>query len=140
VEIAKYTKAKVIATDISKLALEVANINARMHSVNIELKECDLLCGIKGDILVANPPYVESSYKKPNIYEPDEAFFGGESGVEIIKRLINDAIKLGYKIAIIEIGYNQKDLLASFLEDKVYSFNFFNDLAGRVRGVEIRFI
>lgn len=136
IEIAKHTNAKVIATDISDLALEVAKKNIFLHNVEVELKKCDLF-DIKADILVANPPYVENSHKKPNRYEPDLAFYGGDDGLDIIKNIILKAKKLNYKALILEIGYNQKELLRKFLKGE--NFNFFNDLAGNVRGVEIFF-
>jgi release factor glutamine methyltransferase len=140
-EIAKHTNADVTATDISDTAIEVARKNMVLHNLNVEVKKCDLLnCDgseIKGDILVSNPPYVENSWEKPNIYEPDLAFYGGDDGLDIVKKLIIKAKDLGYKAAVIEIGYNQKELLSVFLEERVRSFEFFNDLSGNVRGIEI---
>ena len=138
IEIAKHTNAKVIATDISEKALKVASINVKKHNVDVEVKKCDLF-NDKADILVANPPYVEISHKKPNIYEPDIAFFAGDDGLDIIKKIILKAKELEYKIAVIEIGYNQKESLSNFLTKKVKKFDFFSDLAGNVRGVEIIF-
>jgi len=143
IEIAKHTNAKVVATDISDTAIEVGEKNIALHNVDVEVKKCDLLnCKeeeIKADILVSNPPYVENSWEKPNPYEPDLAFYGGDDGLNIVKKLITQAISLKYKAAVIEIGYNQKELLKEFLKGKVKSFEFFKDLAGNVRGVEIIF-
>jgi release factor glutamine methyltransferase len=137
-EIAKHTNAKVIATDISFVALEVAKKNAKLHNVNIQIKECDLFCD-KADLLVANPPYVETSWKKPNKYEPDLAFFAGEDGLDIVRKLILKA-KNNFKCAIIEIGFNQKEPLQKFLKEHSFKeFSFFNDLTGNIRGVEIFF-
>jgi len=139
IEIKKHTNAKVIATDISEVALNVAKKNAKLHNVNVEFKKCDLF-NEKADILVANPPYVENSYKKPNKFEPDLAFFGGDDGLDIVRKIILKAKDLGYKAAIIEIGYNQKEKLKEFLEkEKIRNFEFFKDLVGNVRGVEIKF-
>jgi release factor glutamine methyltransferase len=138
IEIAKHTNAKVIATDISDKALEVAKENVKLYFLNVEIKKCDLF-DFSGDILVSNPPYVENSWQKPNIYEPDIAFFGGDDGLDIVKEIILRAKNLGYKAAVIEIGYNQKESLSDFLTKKVKKFDFFNDLAGNVRGVEIIF-
>jgi release factor glutamine methyltransferase len=140
IEIAKHTNVKVIATDINKKALEVAKKNSFFHNVDIEFKECDLF-NEKADVLVANPPYVENSYKKPNIYEPDEAFYGGEDGLDIVKKIILKAKIFDFKAAIIEIGYNQKEILSEFLiENNINNYEFFKDLAGNIRGVEIKFI
>ena len=66
-------------------------------------------------------------------------FFGGEDGLDIVRELIKEAKEAGYIAAIIEIGYNQKEALSKFLKDKVKSFEFFKDLGGRVRGVEVFF-
>ena len=138
IEIAKHTNAKVIATDISEVALEVAKKNALLYNVDIEFKKCDLF-DEKADLLVANPPYVESSWKKPNEYEPDIAFFGGEDGLYIIKKIIKKAIKLDIKNVILEIGYNQRGLLSDFLGNFNCEYEFFKDLGGRIRGVKILF-
>jgi len=164
IEIAKHSNAKVIATDISDMAIEACrkNImlsemkdkiyivkgdllkileeNSQKEKIEIEKLGFEIENGfIKADILVSNPPYVENSWQKPNEYEPDLAFYGGDDGLDIVKKLINQAISLKYKAAVIEIGYNQKEKLSAFLKDKVKSFEFFEDLAGNVRGVEIIF-
>jgi release factor glutamine methyltransferase len=140
IEIAKNTNAKVIATDINETAIEIAKKNAKFHNVNIEFKKCNLF-NEKADILVANPPYVENSHKKPNEYEPDIAFYGGDDGLDIVKKIILKAKNLGFIAAVIEIGYNQKEGLSEFLRGKnINKFEFFKDLAGNVRGIEIKFI
>ena len=138
IEIAKHTDIKVVATDISDKALEVAKINAKLHGVEIEFKKCNLF-NEKADLIVANPPYVENSYPKPNKYEPDLAFFGGDDGLDIIKKIIQKAITLNIKNVILEIGYNQKDSLSKFLNNFNCKYNFFKDLGGRIRGIEILF-
>lgn len=138
IEIAKHTNAKVIATDISETALEVAKKNAKLHGVEIEFTKCDLF-DFKADILVANPPYVENNWQKPNKYEPDIAFFGGDDGLDIVKKIIKKAFDLDIKNIILEIGYNQKESLSKFLNKFNCKYEFFNDLGGRVRGVEILF-
>ena len=138
IEIAKHTEAKVIATDISEKALEVARKNATLHNVEIEFRKCDLF-DFNGDIIIANPPYVENSWKKPNKYEPDIAFFGGDDGLDIVREIIIKAKNLSYKAAIIEIGYNQQKLLEEFLNNLNVKYEFFKDLGGRIRGVEILF-
>jgi len=185
IEVAKHTNTKVLATDISDTAIEVARKNIMLSGVQEKVKvvkadllnvrglrDSDLISVknrasqekieqndilqesnfekdiknfgfeiekglIKGDILLSNPPYVENSWKKPNAYEPDIAFFGGDDGLDIVRKLINYAIALKYKALVLEIGYNQKKSLSEFLEGKVKSFEFFEDLAGNIRGVEI---
>jgi len=138
IEIKKHTNAEVVATDISDIALEVAEINKNLHNVEVDFRKCDLF-DIKGDILVSNPPYVENSWQKPNRYEPDLAFYGGNDGLDIVKKLILKAKKLNYKAAVIEIGYNQKEILSEFLDNLKLNYEFFKDLGGRIRGVKILF-
>ena len=138
IEIAKHTKAKVIATDINDKALEVAKKNAKLHKVEIEFKKCDLF-DESAQLLVANPPYVENSWQKPNKYEPDLAFFGGKDGLDIVREIIKKALKFEIKHLILEIGYNQKELLSEFLENFDCQYEFFKDLGGRIRGVEVLF-
>ena len=158
IEVAKQTGARVLATDISDVAIKVCSKNIMLNNVEEKVKviKSNLLKPqnlkevrefgfevegniIKGDILISNPPYVENSWAKPNEYEPDIAFFGGEDGLDIVRELIKEAKKAEYKGAVIEIGYNQQEKLSKFLEDKVKSFEFFKDLAENIRGVEIIF-
>jgi release factor glutamine methyltransferase len=86
IEIAKHTNAKVIATDISDKALEVAKENVKLYFLNVEIKKCDLF-DFSGDILVSNPPYVarEDLNNLPDgikNFEPVQALDGGEKGLE----------------------------------------------------------
>ncbi len=94
--------AQVIATDISKAALEIAAENARQHGVaeRIEFIECDLLDGVPPertfDFIASNPPYISlAEYEKlpreVKDFEPRNALLGGIQGTEIIERLIPQA-------------------------------------------------
>ena len=94
--------ARVVATDTSKVALEIAAENARQHGVaeRVQLIECDLLAGIeaepKFDFIVSNPPYVSTAeYEKlprdVKNFEPREALLAGPKGTEVIEWLILQA-------------------------------------------------
>jgi release factor glutamine methyltransferase len=52
--------ARVLATDVSRAALELARGNAERNELDVELLETDLLAGLAGpfDLVVSNPPYV----------------------------------------------------------------------------------
>ncbi len=56
-------RARVIATDISRDALDVASENADRHAARVDFRFGDLLAPLAGDervdVIVANPPYVE---------------------------------------------------------------------------------
>lgn len=77
-------KAKVTAMDVSAVALQIAQYNAKMNQVEIECVESDILklerLEKDWDIIVSNPPYVLHSEKEKmqdNVlnYEPHNALF-----------------------------------------------------------------
>ncbi len=98
IAIAKHAPAiKLIATDISKDALDVARLNAVRHGVadRISFVQADLLAGIHALPLVitANLPYVtreEIDGLPPEIqeHEPRVALDGGEDGLDLVRRLL----------------------------------------------------
>ncbi len=92
--------AEVIATDISRPALEVARRNAARHGVadRVAFKQGDLLEDVSGsfDAIVANPPYVIDRARpalQPEVrdHEPSVALFGGADGLTLVARLIAGA-------------------------------------------------
>jgi release factor glutamine methyltransferase len=117
--------ARLIATDASRAALEVARTNSERHCVRerIEFIDGDLLeplsvRGLEGavDLLASNPPYVEDEsrellQREVLEWEPPGALFGGPGGVEFYRRLLADGLKYlkpgGY--LVIEIGFGQLD-------------------------------
>jgi release factor glutamine methyltransferase len=94
-------QAKIIATDISPAALEVARTNATRHQfeARIDFRETDLLSGSPAntlDFIVSNPPYVGESEAdtvqlEVRKFEPHNAVFAGPAGTEVIARLIPQA-------------------------------------------------
>lgn len=112
--------ARVIATDLSKHALEVARRNAVHHGVGdrIAFLETSFLDGIddKVDIIVSNPPYVPS-VSRPGLtpevreYEPSVALFGGTDGLDALHSVLEGAAE---KLApggclVMEFGCGQDD-------------------------------
>jgi release factor glutamine methyltransferase len=92
--------ATVVATDISREALEVARRNAIRHGVDdrIVFRHGDLMQGIdrRLDAIVANPPYVvdrAAPALQPEVrdYEPAVALFGGTEGFDLVTRLVAEA-------------------------------------------------
>ncbi len=134
-------RASFIAVDISHEALRVARKNIELHGLEkrIELRHSDLLERVdeKVDYLVSNPPYIQEGFElESNLsYEPQNALFGGEEGDELIKRLLDITLKNNIRFFTCEIGYDQKDKIASYLRDKSYrSLDFYKDYSGFDRG------
>ena len=92
---------KIHATDVSPAALEIARANAARHQLahRIHFHEADLLAGLDGpfDCVVSNPPYVGESEEdqvqlEVRKFEPRMAVFAGPTGLEVIERLIPQAL------------------------------------------------
>ena len=91
--------AEVVASDVSKGALEVASINVDGLSVReqVTLVESDLFENIEGvfDLIVSNPPYVgPKSYEAlPPEYhhEPGLALIAEQNGLDFITRILHDS-------------------------------------------------
>ncbi len=90
-------RARVIATDISRDALDVTRLNARRLNLEprVEFVESDLLerVGAPFDLLVANLPYIPSARfgelpREISVFEPRRALDGGEDGLDVFCRLL----------------------------------------------------
>ena len=110
---------RVIGSDVSGEALEVARANAVRHGVSgrVEFISTSYLDGVDGmfDLITANPPYVKDR-DKPAIsrvtrHEPDVALFGGTEGLRDITGVLDTA---GEKLTsggwlVMEFGYGQEE-------------------------------
>ena len=109
-----YPEITVDATDISDDALAVARINVDKHAMGarISVLKSDLLADLKGayDLIVCNPPYVNSQSMAalPPEYqhEPAMALAGGEDGMDLVRRIIQDAAAhlTDIGVLLLEIG------------------------------------
>ena len=89
------------ATDASASALEIARANAARHQLEkrIHFHQADLLTGVTLpiDMIVSNPPYVGQTEEdqvqlEVRKFEPRSAVFAGRTGIEVIERLIPQAL------------------------------------------------
>lgn len=86
-------EARIVATDTSSDALEVARKNALQHNVKVVFKKAYLTDSMlqteAPELLVANLPYVpEGLITSPEIQtEPEEALFAGEKGMDLYESL-----------------------------------------------------
>ncbi len=83
---------QVIATDISPGALKVARQNCVKHQATVDLKEADLIEGVRLPLeatILANLPYVPDNYQinQAATHEPKLALFAGPDGLDLYQRL-----------------------------------------------------
>lgn len=93
--------AEIHATDISHAALEVARANAAHLQMQerVQFHQGNLLDGFQPesfDFIASNPPYVGRSEEdqvqlEVRKFEPPQAVFAGETGIEIIAQLVPQA-------------------------------------------------
>ena len=89
-----WPKAEVVLADVSEDALELARLNADRLGLRPKFFRSDLFEKLTGefDLIVANLPYVplaeKNSLSREVLRDPATALFGGESGLEIVLRLI----------------------------------------------------
>lgn len=107
---------QVVASDISSKALEVAKKNAIKNQVQIQFIQSDMFSNLYDysfDIIVSNPPYIEtkviSTLSKEVQEEPILALDGGQDGLDFYKIILKESHKYlndnGY--VLFEIGYDQ---------------------------------
>jgi release factor glutamine methyltransferase len=120
--------ARIVATDISTVALDVARQNAIRLGVSDRIRfQCaDLLEGVGGpfDAITCNPPYVAERDKpglQPEVrdHEPNVALFGGRDGFHMVERLVTSAADClrpgGY--LLFEFGLGQDDRVEALVAD-----------------------
>ena len=146
ISLAKEIDSNVIASDISKEALEVAKNNSKLNNTDITFINTDLYNGIdnKFDVIISNPPYISKDEEIMDIVyknEPSIALFADNDGIEFYERILKDIrsiLKDKYIIAF-EIGMTQydriKDIKEKYLPEA--SIEVKKDMQGRNRMIFI---
>jgi release factor glutamine methyltransferase len=145
---------KVVATDISLPALEIAHRNVRRHGVvnQIALFQCHLLPSHPGslptdmhfDLICANLPYIPTeTLQKLDVHgrEPTLALDGGADGLNIVRQLLEIAPEwmAPNGMILLEIEASQGMSAVSLAYDAFdkAEIHLHQDLAGHDRLVEI---
>ena len=126
----KFPQANVCAIDISEDALSLARENAAQLrlSERVRFQKSDLLENEseRFDLIVANLPYISMQDRhllaREVLHDPEVALFGGSSGDELVRELIEQApahLEPGGLLAL-EIGLGQAEGLSHFLRQKNY--------------------
>ncbi|CAD2080030.1 release factor glutamine methyltransferase [Jeotgalicoccus coquinae] len=124
-----WKKNRIIVTDLSGAALNVARKNGERLGVTAEYLEGSLFAPlvdkeIKADIIISNPPYISEDEKHLMTasvleHEPDTALFADDKGLALYKEMIRtlpDALKPGGRVYF-EIGFNQAEALKTYIEN-----------------------
>lgn len=136
---------RAVGVDISKTALEVAKENAASLEADVTFVESNLFEQVEGtfDIIVSNPPYIESAEVDklmPEVkdHEPRLALDGTEDGLYFYRKIIEEADRYLTEDGQIffEIGYNQGEAVSELLKAKGYKeVRVIKDLPGLDRVV-----
>ena len=142
--------AGVVATDVSPEALTVAADNAERYDPSglVEFREGSLFepleQGEAFDVIVSNPPYIADGDKgelQPEVrdWEPPEALFAGEDGLDVIRQLVTGAPErlLEGGLLALECGLGQAQRVAADVHatGAFAAVRIRNDLTGRPRFV-----
>ena len=118
ITVALNSKATVVASDISPLALNVARRNALDKCVSVEFIESDLFEKIEGkfDYILINPPYIPTSDietldEEVKDYEPILALDGGVDGMDVYRKIASEYQNYLNEngVLMLEIGINQTE-------------------------------
>ncbi len=121
---------RILATDNSEAALQIAQQNIEKYCSSIELVKSDWFATLKPerfDLIISNPPYIEENdahLKQGDVrFEPISALASGEDGLDALLHIIEQAKKWlnpnGW--LLLEHGYNQAGKVRLLLEDNGYT-------------------
>ncbi|MBP7794209.1 MAG: peptide chain release factor N(5)-glutamine methyltransferase [Candidatus Saccharicenans sp.] len=143
--------ARIMATDISKRALRLAGVNARLNQVdNVRFILSNLFKAfeqsqMRFDLIVSNPPYVahddwQKLDRSVRDFEPKKALLAGQDGLGFIRRLVRKAGQYLQPAGflVMEIGAGQAEEVVRLLETGWSHIEIDNDYAGFPRVVSAR--
>lgn len=137
-------QARVVATDVSAGALEVARYNARALGAVVEFHQGSWYEALPGgkvfDLIVSNPPYIPMD--DPHLvqgdlrFEPPAALTDGHDGLDAYREIVAGAparLKSGASLYV-EHGWNQAQAVCTLLRQAGFrSVHSLPDLAGILR-------
>ena len=147
-----------VGVDLSEAALEVAWDNAKRllrtrgekseavtETGTVTFKKGNLFEDVEGkfEIIVSNPPYIESEVigtlmPEVRLHEPVMALDGGEDGLDFYRQIVRDGREhlSGGGMLFFEIGHNQGEAVKTLLEQNGFiGVEIVQDYAGLDRVV-----
>jgi len=144
-----WPKATGLGIDVSRRALSYASANARRlgFEPRVKFQLGNWADGIdeRFDLILCNPPYVAKGAELgPGVreFEPDEALFAGETGLDAYRALGPQLPRLLEPggLAAIEIGHDQAGTVPPLLARDGLQARVVNDFAERPRAVLLTWI
>lgn len=149
IALSKELNLPLVATDISKEALEVAAFNAQSNKADVRFLQGDMLAPLQGqkfDILISNPPYIigtEDMGSSVIKHEPHLALFGGEDGLDFYRSIFKNAKSILKSKSMIglEIGFDIGEAVMALARESFPDANIIlkQDINGCDRMVFIHF-
>jgi release factor glutamine methyltransferase len=149
--LAKRPLATGVGIDISPRALDVAKANAgalglshRASLLELDWTRPESTRGLgRFDLIVANPPYVETGAElaaSVREHEPSIALFAGPEGLEAYRALIPQlpALLADHGVAVLEIGHRQAETVTELAQSAGFAATLHRDLADRPRALSLR--
>ena len=145
--------ANVTASDVSLAVLDVAKANALNNGADVKFIHSNMFEKIDGkfDVIVSNPPYIESAEIKKlddsvKKFEPHLALDGGEDGLKFYRIIASDAFdRLNENgVLLMEIGFNQAEDVKRIFDDAIaakglpFSVTVKKDVFGNDRIVTVK--
>ena len=144
-----WPRATGMGIDVARRALSYASANARRMGFDTRArwKIGNWAEGIaeKFDLILCNPPYIADSAdlgRGVREYEPGEALFAGEEGLDAYRVLAPQLPQLLAQggLAAIEIGYDQAAAVTRLLAHDGLRIKVAQDLAGRDRALLLTWV
>ena len=138
-------KVQVTAIDISEDALSLAKENAELNGADVRFLQSDLFTRIRGrfDLIVSNPPYIptaeiETLQREVKDFEPRLALDGGADGMDIYRRIAQDAFKYLSRggTLLLEVGEGEAEKVSKMFKGSAYTI-IVKDFNGVDRYVKI---
>ena len=148
----KIENCRIDSVEKSHSALKVARKNLKKN--NIPINKINLIkknifnfrTQKKYDIIVSNPPYIETKQvkyliKQKIVSDPLEALNGGIDGLKFYQILkviaVNNMSENGFMI--VEHGFDQKENVLSIFNNSIFKCECFKDLNNLDRAILIKF-
>ncbi|MBQ8522090.1 MAG: peptide chain release factor N(5)-glutamine methyltransferase [Clostridia bacterium] len=126
VSIASQVNAYVEGCDISTKALKVAKKNVKKHKVKVDMYQSNMFNNVQGkfNVIVSNPPYIETDVvktldKEVVEHDPMLALDGGNDGLDFYREIASNIKNylLADGVLLLEIGYNQGEMVTNIFKD-----------------------